>query len=68
MSRPVRVTDWTAAGGRSSARNARPPPASAGARKHSVPNRVQSVRDDLGLTLQRSVSNLSQTHGLVESP
>jgi len=48
MSRPVRVTDRPAAGELSSVHSARPPPASAGARKHSVPNRVQSVEMTCG--------------------
>jgi hypothetical protein len=68
-SRPAWVTDRTVAGGLPSARNARPPPGTPGARKHSVPNRVHSVGNDLWLALPLGgASNLSQTQGLVESP
>src|ERR1017187_7330684 len=69
MSRPAWVSDRSAAGGFSSARSARPPPGTPGARKHSVPNRVHSVGDDLWLAPPFGfASNLSQTLGLVESP
>jgi hypothetical protein len=69
VSRPAWVTVRTAAGGLSSARSARPPPGPPGARKHSVPNRVHSVGNDLWLARPLgSASNLSQTLGLVESP
>ena len=71
VSRPVWVPDRSASGGLSSAGSARPPPGQPGARKHSVPNQVHSVGDDLGLAPRhacRGASNLSQTPGLVESP
>lgn len=48
VSRPVRVTDRSAARGLPSAHSARPPPALAGARKHSVPSRVHSVEMTCG--------------------
>jgi hypothetical protein len=67
--RPAWVTVRSAAGGLPSARSTRPPPGHPGARKHSVPNRVHSVGDDLWLARPSgSASNLSQTPGLVESP
>ena len=69
VSRPVWVTDRSAARRLSSVGGARPPPGMPGARKHSVPNRVHSVGNDLWLA--RScvrASNLSQTPDLVESP
>jgi hypothetical protein len=69
MQRPAWVSDQTAAGGLSSTDSARPPPDIPGARKHSVPNQVHSVGNDLWLAMPSSfASNLSQTPGLVESP
>ena len=69
VSRPVWVPVRSAAGGLSSARSARPPPGLPGARKHSVPNRVHSAGDDLGLARPfGSASKLSHTLGLVEPP
>ena len=48
VSRPAWVTVRSAARGLLPARSARPPPGRPGARKHSVPNRVHSVGNDLG--------------------
>ena len=67
--RPIRVTDQSAKCRRASALSARPPPGEPGARKHSVPSRVHSVSDDVWLASPcGGTSNLSLTHGLVESP
>ena len=74
VSRPIRVTDRSAVDRVPSTHSARPPPASAGARKHSVPNRVQSVRDDLWLTLRaarptcRRLTAWSNHHKFVLGP
>src|ERR1017187_6329091 len=69
VSRRIRVRPPSAAGRLSPAHRARPPPGRPEARKRSVPNRVHAVVNDWWLASPHgSASNVSLTHGSVESP